>query len=88
MHGLHTKISSRCAEDGDSKFRHTIPEDGALSYDEQTEVAGMIWEEELKRGRRKREWIAFYLGCAFTAMVFFLVAMAVTRLTGGVEGCP
>lgn len=48
----------------------------------------MIWQDEIAKDRKKREWWAFYAGCVFTALTFFLVAVVVTRLTGGVEVCP
>ncbi len=52
------------------------------------EVAGMIWQEEVQRKARRREWVAFYTGCVFTSLFFLLIAVFVTRLTGGVEVCP
>ena len=48
----------------------------------------MIWQEEVRRIQRKREWVAFYTGCVFTALTILLVVVFVVKLTGGVTSCP
>ncbi len=43
----------------------------------------MIWEEELAKDRRKREWRAFYAGCAVGAAVLAFSIIFLVKLTGG-----
>lgn len=77
-------ISKHDAGDTEFGLHPTIlKEDGALSYDEQTETAGMIWEEELAKNRRKREWAAFYAGCVVGAAILIFSYLFLMRLTGG-----
>ncbi len=72
MRGLLTKTFRPSAEDTESGSPPTIPE-----------VAGMIWEEELAKDRRKREWRAFYAGCIVGTVVLSLSIIFLVKLTGG-----
>lgn len=64
------------------KSRPTILDDGVLSYDEQMEVAGMIWEEELRQDRRKRECHAFIAGVIVACVGVLLVCWGIRVVTG------
>jgi hypothetical protein len=49
-------------------------------------VMGMIWQDEIVKDRKRREWMAFYAGCAVGAAVLAFSLLFLMRLTGGV--CP
>lgn len=47
----------------------------------------MIWEEELKKDRRRAEWHAFLCGVGVTLAVIGFLTLFVVRLTGGMQAC-
>lgn len=73
--GPHTRIFKQNAGGMESACLHTTPEDG-----------DMIWEEELIKDRRRREWWAFYAGCVVGAAVLSFSLLFLVKLTGGT--CP
>lgn len=50
------------------------------------EFMGMIWQDEIIKDRKRREWVAFYAGCAVGAGILSLSLLFIMKLTGGV--CP
>lgn len=72
MHGRLIKTSRLNAEDTESGHSLSTPE-----------VAGMIWEEELMKDRRKREFWAFLGGGMLGACVSTFVLLFLFKLTGG-----
>lgn len=86
MRGQRIKPFKRNAKGTESGCRPTTLEDGALSYDEQMETAGMIWEDEIIKDRRRREWVAFYAGCTVGAVILAFSLLFIIKLTGGM--CP
>lgn len=77
MHGQRTKTFRRSVEVTESGHLRTT------LNDQEVPMMGRIWQDQIVKDRRKRDWTAFYLGCIFTTLVFFLVALFLTRLTGG-----
>lgn len=61
-----------------SKSRRTTPNG--------PEFMGMIWQDEIIKDRKRREWVAFYAGCAVGAAILAFSYIFLMRLTGGV--CP
>lgn len=49
-------------------------------------VMGMIWQDEIIKDRKRREWAAFYAGCAVGAAILAFSYLFLIRLTGG--WCP
>jgi len=49
-------------------------------------MMGMIWQDEIIKDRKRREWVAFYAGCAVGAAILAFSYIFLMRLTGGV--CP
>ncbi len=47
------------------------------------EVAGMIWEEELLKNRRKREFVSFLVGGVVGSCVSTFLLLFLFKLTGG-----
>lgn len=45
----------------------------------------MIWQEEVLKDRRKREWRAFYAGIFFGAGTLALVFVFIIKATGGCQ---
>lgn len=78
MRGLRTKTSKQSAEGMESVYPHTIPKN--------PEFMGMIWQDEIIKDRKRREWAAFYTGCAVGAAILAFSYIFLMRLTGGV--CP
>lgn len=70
--------SKRIAGDTESGCPRTTPDE--------IPVMGMIWQDEIVKSRKKREWVAFYAGCAVGAAILAFSYIFLLRLTGGV--CP
>jgi hypothetical protein len=49
-------------------------------------VMGMIWQDEIIKDRKRREWAAFYAGCAVGAAILSLSFLFTIKLIGG--WCP
>lgn len=79
MRGLRTKIFKENAGDTESKSPHTTP-----SRILEVPMMGMIWQDEIRKDRKKREWWAFYAGCVVGAAILVFSYLFMTRLTGGV----
>lgn len=47
------------------------------------EFMGMIWQDEIIKDRKRREWVAFYAGCAVGAAILIFSYLFLVRLTGG-----
>jgi NhaP-type Na+/H+ or K+/H+ antiporter len=47
------------------------------------EVAGMIWEEELMKDRRRREYTAYAWGCVTGVVTLAFSILFLSKLTGG-----
>ena len=87
MRGQHMKTSKRNAEGSGSGCRPTIP--NRLSPNDripEVPMMGLIWQDEIVKDRKKREWWAFYAGCAVGAATLAFSYLFLVRLTGGV--CP
>lgn len=78
MRGLRIKTSKQSAEGMESVYPRTIPKN--------PEFMGMIWQDEIIKDRKRREWVAFYAGCAVGAAILAFSYIFLMRLTGGV--CP
>lgn len=57
-----------------------------LSKEPEVPMMGMIWQDEIRKDRKRREWAAFYAGCAVGAAVLSLSFLFIIKLTGG--WCP
>lgn len=57
-----------------------------LAKEPKVPVMGMIWQDEIIKSRKRREWVAFYAGCAVGAAILAFSYIFLMRLTGGV--CP
>lgn len=68
-------ISKHDAGATESESRPTTPE---------VPMMGMIWQDEIVKDRRKREWWAFYAGCCVGAAVLAFSFLFIMKLTGGV----
>lgn len=66
-----------------SKSRRTIPRYD-YGHERPPEFMGMIWQDEIIKNRKKREWVAFYAGCAVGAAILVFSYLFLIRLTGGV----
>lgn len=85
MRGQHMKISRVSVEDSGSKPRLTTPDKGTHDdWAEPLEYMGMIWQDEIIKDRRKREWWAFYAGCVVGATILIFSYLFLMRLAGGV----
>lgn len=69
-------ISKRVAGDMESVSPRTTPE---------VPVMGMIWQDEIVKDRKRREWTAFYAGCAVGATILAFSLIFLIRLTGGCQ---
>lgn len=84
MHGQRTKTSRRDVGAMESKSRPTTRT--GLSTEDEVPMMGMIWQDEIIKDRKKREWVAFYAGCAVGAAILAFSILFLMKLTGGV--CP
>lgn len=57
-----------------------------LAKEPEVPMMGMIWQDEIIKDRKRREWVAFYAGCAVGAAILAFSYIFLMRLTGGV--CP
>lgn len=64
-----------------SEYRATTRKIGP--YKTYQEVMGVIWEEEIVKNRRKREFVAFLAGGVLGACVSVFLLMFMFELTGG-----
>ena len=46
-------------------------------------VMGFIWQEEIMKDRKKREWRAFYAGCIIGTLICAFSVIFLMELTGG-----
>lgn len=78
MRGLRTKTSKQSAKGTESGCPPSTPKN--------PEFMGMIWQDQIIKDRKRREWAAFYAGCAVGAAILTFSYLFLIRLTGGV--CP
>lgn len=64
------------------KSRRTIPKYD-YGHERPPEFMGMIWQDEIIKDRKRREWVAFYAGCAVGAAILAFSYIFLMRLTGG-----
>ncbi len=74
--------SKRAVEDLGSGRRRTTPR-YEYGHERTPEFMGMIWQDEIAKDRKKREWWAFYAGCAVGAAILAFSYIFLMRLTGG-----
>lgn len=77
MRGQHTKTSKQSAKVTESECPPTTPE---------VPMMGFIWQDEIIKDRKRREWNAFYAGCAVGAGILAFCFLFIMKLTGGM--CP